>query len=169
MTKRMHALIGLLAVCVVAPAVAQQSPLFLGLKVGTLDADLSGFRNTEAAGVMLGYDLHADLDGALALETEFTTTITDGKIGGGGWDADTIAAYVAYRTAQSVYVKAKVGILRRDMNRSGGSGANNGTDSDFAYGAGVGWRINGKAALEIEYALLSGDLSFLSLAYVNHF
>ena len=143
MTKFKYALIGLLSLCAVAPAVAQESLLYLGLKAGTLGADFSGFKNTTGVGVMLGYDLHQDPNGTLALETEFITATGDGHIDGGGrWDADTIAAYAAYRTAGSVYIKAKIGILRQDINRTGGSGAINGSDSGFAYGAGVGWRVN---------------------------
>ena len=162
------ALAGLLLAGLTAPVLAAESPLYIGLKIGTLEADFAGFGKATNLGVMLGYDLHHDQNGTFAIETEFTTTISDGSVAGGGaWDADTIAATAAYRTAGSAYVKAKIGILRQDLNRSGGT--LNAADSGIAYGAGVGARVNRKVMLEVEYTRLSRDLSFLSLAYITHF
>lgn len=153
----------------VAPAAAQKSPLYAGLRVGDLSADFSGFEDTTAIGLMLGYDLHSDSNGALTLETEFTKTVSDGNIrGDGGWDARALGAYAAYRTAGNVYIKAKAGYLDPTIDHSSRRQLN-ADDAGFAYGAGGGWRVNGKAALEVEYTSMSDDLSFVSLAYVTHF
>lgn len=168
MPKSSYAIITLLTACLVTPVSAQESPLYTGLQVGRLTADFPGFGDATSLGIMLGYDLHRDENGALALETGFTTTIVDGDIsGGGGWDADAIAAYGAFRTAGNIYIKAKAGLLKQDIERSGGP--LNARDSGLTYGAGVGWRVNSKAGLEIEYTLMSDDLSCLSLTYVTHF
>lgn len=153
----------------IAPAAAQESPLYAGLRVGNLSADFPGFEDTTAICLVLGYDLHSDSSGALALESEFTKTVSDGDIrGDGGWDAHTLGAYAAYRTAGNVYVKAKAGYLDPTINHSSGR-LPNADDAGFSYGAGGGWRLNGKAALEVEYTSLSDDLAFVSLAYVTHF
>lgn len=155
--------------CLAAPAGADESALYGGLRFGTIAADLPNFGDTTGLGVTLGYDIHADANGTLALETDYSTTVADGDAGaGGGWDADSIAAYGAYRTAGDVYVKAKAGFLEQDINRSGG-GQPSFDDTGFAYGAGVGWRYNSKAALEVEYTSMSDELSFFSFAYVTHF
>lgn len=154
---------------VAAPVVAEESPLYAGLRVGSLSADLPGLEDTAAIALTFGYDVRTDPNGALAVEAEISRTITDGDIsGGGGWDARTAGAYAAYRTAGAVYVKAKAGYLDQSINQSGGSTLN-ADDAGFTYGAGGGWRINSKAGLELEYTSMSDDLRFLSLAYVTHF
>jgi outer membrane immunogenic protein len=160
----------LLTTCVtVAPVAAEESPLYAGLRVGSLSTDFPGFEDTAAIGLMFGYDLHTDPNGTLAVEAEITRTITDGDVSGGdGWDARGVGAYAAYRTAGDVYVKAKAGYLDQSINQGGGRTLN-ADDAGFAYGAGGGWRINSKAGLELEYTSMSDDLSFLSLAYVTHF
>ncbi|HEX9812608.1 MAG TPA: outer membrane beta-barrel protein [Burkholderiales bacterium] len=162
------ALVGIVLVALAAPATAEESPLYGGLRIGSVAADFAGFGKATNLGIVLGDDLSRDQDGALALETEFTTTLSDGSVAGGGkWDADTIAAYAAYRTAGSAFVKAKLGFLHQDIDRSGGPV--NADDSGIAYGAGVGVRLSGKATLEVEYTRMSSDLGFLSLAYLTHF
>lgn len=169
MTQRKYTLIVLLAAFVAAPAAAQESPFYIGVKVGSLSADFPGFQDANNLGVVFGSDLHKDSSGSLALEAEYTRTIGDGNISGdGGWDAHTFAAYGAYRTAGGVYVKAKAGFLDQHVDRSG-PGPGQGNDSGIAFGAGVGWRLNSKAALEVGYTIMSNDLSFLSLGYSTHF
>jgi outer membrane immunogenic protein len=168
-TKFRYLLAALAAACLVAPAAAEESSLYGGLAIGKLSADFSRFEDTSSIGATLGYDLYQDPNGSLALETEFTTTLADGDIRGvGGWDARTIAAYAAYRTAGNVYLKVRAGILNQNISASGG-GPLNPDDTGFSYGAGVGARLNSKAALEVEFTGLSDDLDFISLAYVTHF
>lgn len=162
------ALTGIVLLGLTVSAIAEESPLYGGFRIGTLEADFAGFSKATNVGILLGYDLNRDQNGTLALEAEATTTLSDGSITGGGkWNADTILASAAYRTAGSAFVKAKVGFLRQDIQRSGGP--LNADDSGIAYGAGVGARINSKAMLEVEYSHLSSDLSFLALSYITHF
>lgn len=162
------ALLGVALLGLAAPAVAEESPLYGGLRIGTLDADFAGSGKATNVGIVFGYDIDRDRRGTLAIEAEATATLADGSVpGGGNWDADTIAASAAYRTAGSAYVKAKVGFLRQDVHRSGGP--LNADDSGIAIGAGGGVRLNSKAMLEIEYTLMSDDLSYVSLGYMTHF
>jgi Outer membrane protein beta-barrel domain len=164
-----YVLLVVTAACLVTPAAAEESALYGGLALGKLSADFSRFEDTSNIGAILGYDLYRDPNGSLALEAEFTTTLTDGDIrGGGGWDARTVGAYGAYRTAGKVFLKVKAGILDQHIGASGG-GPLNANDTGFSYGAGVGARLNSKAALEVEYTGLSDHLGLISLAYVTHF
>jgi outer membrane immunogenic protein len=174
MTKRL-VFATALAGCLAAPAAMAQgtSPLHFGAKVGVLDPDIGGFDDALNLGVQVGYDLFSDSRGTLSVEGEFTTTLSDGDVAGGGeWDADTLAAYGAFRTAGDVYLKAKAGFLDQDIKRAGGSGGaviTNGDDSGFAFGVGGGWRTNRNAAFELEYTVMSDELTFLSLGYVTRF
>lgn len=153
-------------------AFAQESPFYVGAKVGSMDADFSGFDRAINVGIFVGYDLMRDNRGALSVEGDFTTTISDGDISGGGeWDADTLAAYAAYRTAGDVYLKVKAGYLNQDIKGTGAGAANisHADDSGFSYGAGAGWRLNHKSGFEIEYTVASDQLTFISLNYLTRF
>lgn len=179
MMKRSYLVVSaLLAGLLAAPMAMAQgtrggtSPLYFGAEVGMLDADIGGFDDAINAGLIVGYDLFSDSRGALSVEGEFTTTLSDGDITGGGeWDAETLAAYAAFRTAGELYVKAKAGFLDQDIKRAGGAGATitNGDDSGFAFGVGGGWQLKRDAAFELEYTVMSDELTFLSLGYVTRF
>lgn len=153
-------------------AMAQDAPFYLGVKIGSMDADFSGFDRGINLGVNVGYELLRDARGSLAIEGEYTTTASDGDISGGGeWDADTLAVYAAYRTSGDFYVKGKAGYLNQDIKGTGTGAARitSGDDSGFSYGLGVGWRTDRKSAFEIEYTAASDELTFISLGYITRF
>lgn len=153
-------------------AMAQDAPFYLGVKIGSMDADFSGFDRAVNLGVNAGYELLRDTRGALAIEGEYTTTASDGDISGGGeWDADTLAIYAAYRTAGDLYVKGKAGYLNQDIKGTGAGAARitSGDDSGFSYGIGAGWRMDRKSSFEIEYTATSDELTFISLGYITRF
>jgi hypothetical protein len=174
MKKHGLLLAGALAGCLTytTAATAQDAPFYLGVKVGSMDADFSGFDRAVNIGVNVGYELMRDSRGALAVEGEYTTTASDGEISGGGeWDVDTLAAYAVYRTTGDLYVKGKAGYLNQDIKGTG-AGATRITSSDdsgFAYGIGAGWRLDRKSSLEVEYTAASDELNFISLGYVTRF
>lgn len=155
-------------------AAAQENPLYFGLKAGQMDLDASGFDNSSNFGLMLGYDLYRDANGALAVEAEYTHDISKGDVNvsgvGGNWKIETLAGYGAYRTAGPVYLKAKAGYLREDISVSGISGNTvSGKDSGFSFGAGVGYHFNSKTGIELEYTVIEEDVNFLSIGYFTHF
>lgn len=174
MKKLFCILLGLLAGGVfISNAAAQQpSPFYLGAKAIIVDPDFSGFDEAFNIGVVGGYDLYTTPRLILSVEGEFTTTLSDGDISGGGeWDVDTLAVYGVLRTPGEFYVKAKAGFLDQDI-KAAGTGVilpGSADDSGFAYGVGGGWRMNRSAALEIEYTAASDDLSFFSVDYVFRF
>ena len=149
-------LVGLLGLVAAAPASA--GGLFFGAKTGSMIVDSSSVKTDPTnVGVLVGYELGVVL-GDLSLEGELTTTTSDGEIKGGGkFDLDTIAAYLAFRTAGPFYLKAKGGFLQVD-------GSGGGSDTGASYGIGVGFGI-GVAQLELEYTqtAVDPDLAFVSL------
>src|SRR5581483_811433 len=151
------AFVGCLLVC--AGATAQENPMYFGVKAGQVDSSRGG------------YDLHRDANGAFAIEGEYTHDISQGDVSvsgvNGRWKIETLAAYGAYRTGGDVYLKAKAGWLSEDINVSGTGGGKK--DSDFSYGAGVGFHFNRKTGLELEYTVLENDFNFLSIGYFTHF
>lgn len=152
------------------PAHAQQpgNPIYFGAKLGFMDPD-DGDEATNA-GVLVGYTLMEDRNGAFAVEGEYTRTFDDGEIGNADWDIETLTAYLAYRTAGNIFLKAKAGYGWWDVNVDGGAPRGfEDDDWDFAFGAGVGYRLSSKAGLEVEYTVIQDDIDFLSLGFFTRF
>ena len=156
---------------------ASEGPLYFMVKGGIMDPDIRGFDNATNVGAGIGYDLYADRMGRWSVEAEFTTTVSDGDLNGGGdWDAETFAVFGTYRGPTldpgSLYFKGKVGFLNQDIKRAGGDPTltiPNADDGGAAFGVGAGWRMDRAAALELEYTLMSGELNFFSLGYLRYF
>ena len=148
-------LVGFLSLVAAAPASA--GGLYFGAKTGSMIIDNSNVK-TDATnvGVLVGYELGVVL-GDLAVEGELTTSTSDGEYkGGGNFSVDTAAAYLAFRTAGPIYLKAKGGFMQVDAGS---------TESGASYGVGVGFGI-GIAQLELEYtqtAIDPSDVAFVSV------
>ena len=149
--------VGLLSLMMAAPAAA--GGLFFGAKTGPMVIDASGYKTDPTnMGVVVGYDLGVVV-GDLAVEGEFTTTTSDGKTNGGAKvSVDTMAAYLAFRTAGPFYFKAKGGFLQEDVK----VGSFSDSDSGMSYGVGLGFGI-GIAQLELEITQVETDITFLSV------
>jgi hypothetical protein len=140
-------LIGLLGLVAAAPVSA--GGLFFGAKTGPMIIDSSAVKTDPTnVGVLIGYELGVVV-GDLSVEGELTTSTSDGKLKPNGtkFDVDTIAAYLAFRTAGPLYLKAKGGFMQVDAGNS---------DTGASYGIGVGFGI-GIAQLELEYTQTSLD------------
>lgn len=149
-------LVGLLGLLAAAPVSA--GGLFFGAKTGPMIIDSPAVK-TDATnvGVLVGYELGVGV-GDLSIEGELTTSTSDGelKTTGRKFDVDTMAAYLAFRTAGPIYLKAKGGFMHVDVDNS---------DTGVAYGIGVGFGI-GIAQLELEYTQGSfdpDDVAFVSV------
>jgi hypothetical protein len=176
MKKRMYVMAGLLAASATATtAMAQppQNPLYVAGKIGVMDARFSGFGNATNLGIAVGYDFFTEFNGIWSAEGEFTTTIADGKVpGGGDWDVDTLAAYATYRTLGEFYLKAKAGVQRQDIKRAGGDltiEIPDAKDTTFAFGIGGGFQLDRTSGFEVEVTRLSSQLRFMSVSYVMRF
>jgi hypothetical protein len=130
--------------------------MYFGAKTGPMMIDVSGVSDPTNAGILVGYELGVVV-GDLAVEGEFTTTIDEGKSGGNEVDIDTMALYLAFRTAGPVYLKLKGGVLRQELD----AGAGSESDSGMSYGIGVGFGL-GIGQLELEYTEVDDDVTFVS-------
>lgn len=168
---RVVALIAGVGIC--TAAASQENPLYLGIKIGQMDIDQSGFDTSINFGLLVGYDILRDANGAFSIEAEYTRDISEGDVDIGGvngdWHIETLAAYGAYRTAGPVYLKARAGYLREDVSVSGINSGVAGKDSGLSYGAGVGYYLNRKSGIEFEYTAIEHDINFFSLGYFTHF
>jgi hypothetical protein len=168
------ALLAGLAVGAGAQAAEKDQHIYLGGKVGAMDADVNGFDPAITIGIYGGYNLlgknasiAANLGGGwLAVEGEFNVTAIDGDAGAyGDWSVSTIGAYGAYfyPLTEGVTLKGKGGIVRQDFDvDSSGSGADD-TNTGLAIGFGAGFRM-GPGSLDVELTLME-DMNFLSVGY----
>ena len=155
-------------------AMAADQHIYLGGKVGFMDADVNGFDPALAIGVYGGYNLlgkdsaiAANLGGGrLAVEGELNVTALDGDAGPyGDWSVMTLGVYGAYLypLTPSVTLKGKAGIVRQDIDvDSGGSGAKD-KDTSPAVGLGAGFKM-GPGMLDVELTLMN-DMNYWSVGY----
>lgn len=147
-------------------AFAADSPLYVGIKGGTMMVSPSEFEDANSFGLVLGYKLFDNPSGSLAVEGEFTNSSSE-KITilnvTGKWDIDTKAVYLAYRTSGDLYFKGKIGYLDEDVNVNIAGASISGSDSGASYGIGGGWKLGKSSALELEYTIIETDVDFISL------
>ena len=96
--------------------------------------------------------------GDIGVQAEFTTTIGEGDFYGYDVSIDTQAIFGAFRTAGPVYLIAKAGFLREEVE----IGPVSEDDTGLAAGIGVGFSV-GVAQLELEYTQVEEDVGYLSL------
>lgn len=146
-----------LTLLLAAPAMAGE--LIFGAKTGPMMIDTSGVDDPTNTGLMIGYQQSIGL-GDLAIEGEFTTSTSDGKVTATDdkVSVDTMAVYAALRTAGPFYFKVKGGYLQEDVE----VGSYSESDSGMSYGVGLGFGI-GILQLELEYTQVEEDISFVSL------
>lgn len=170
------ALLGGLAV---AGAAQAEGKIYVGGKLGVMDADIPGFDNAYVGGVYGGYTLlgkgahfAADLKGGtLAVEGEALVTLSKGKAAAAGkWDITSIGAYAAYRhpITDYFYLKGKLGLVHYDIDTtvvpSTTVAAQTGIDTKLAAGIGAGWKV-GPGRLEAEITTYESDVLFLSAGF----
>lgn len=131
--------------------------VYFGAKTGPMIIDNSAIKTDPTnIGFLVGYELGL-LVGDLAVEGEFTKSSAKGKVKGGSeFDVDTMAAYLAFRTAGPVYLKAKGGFMQVDADS---------TESGASYGIGLGFGL-GLLQIEAEYTQTAIDpdkVSFVSV------
>ena len=165
--------LALLGSLTAAGAAHAQGKIYIGAKVGLVEADLAGFDNAFNAGVYGGYNLlgknshfAADLSGGtLAVEGEVTLSVAKGDAPVGEWDLTSVGAYAAYRhpLTDYFYLKGKLGLVRYDIDTTVAS-ANSGTETALAAGIGAGWKV-GPGSLEVEITAYESDVRMLSAGF----
>ena len=103
----------------------------------------------------------------LAIEYEFTTTSTDFRAGTmrGDLDMDTHALYGAFRYGETVYFKAKLGVLREEVDikvRPAGPSVSD-NDTGLSGGIRVGARLGDHFMIEAEFTVIEEDVNYFSI------
>lgn len=152
------------------PALAAGGPFYLGLKVGSMMVDVSGFDDASAVGFVAGYKFFDNAGGSVAIEGEYNdSSSADIKGFPAKWDIRTVAVYLAYRSAGDLYFKGKAGYLDEKVTASGFGTTISGSDSGLSVGVGGGWKMGKQAALELEFTIIEEDVNYLSLGVIFSF
>ena len=157
--RKMAAAGALMAGMAMAPAAL--ADMYFGVNAGPMMIDGASFDDPVNAGVLIGKEWGV-VAGDIGVQAEFTTTINEGSFVyfPDVYDVsiDTQAIYGAFRTAGPVYLIAKAGLLREEVDIGGFSES----DSGLAGGLGIGFSL-GVAQLELEYTVVEEDVAYASL------
>jgi len=105
---------------VVASPLAAANQFYVGIKGGIMKPDAGGYDDAVNGAVLLGFEF-LDLDvGSIAIEGEYTETISEGDATfrgiRGEWDIETYAIYGVFRTRGTLFFKGKIGYLHEDVS-----------------------------------------------------
>ena len=157
--KKMAAAGALMAGMAIAPAA--MADMYFGVNAGPMMLDGASYDDPVNAGVLIGKEWGV-VAGDIGVQAEFTTTVNDGSLvvfpNVYPVSVNTQAIYGAFRTAGPVYLIAKAGVLREEVE----VGSASVTDNGLSGGVGVGFSV-GVAQLELEYTVVEQDINYLSL------
>lgn len=126
----------------------------ISVKAGMLSVEDDDSAATQA-GIVWGMDFA----GMIGAELELNTTIADGEFGPSDYSATQAGGYAVLMSPGPVYFKGKAGYVYNDFDIGGYSDS----DSDVAYGIGVGF-----FGFEVEYTrskFMDADVDFLSVSF----
>lgn len=130
-------------------AATASAEIVIGVKGGAVDYDVEGSDPGVNGSIQLAFDILDIGIADIALEGEYSTSLTDGEIDLGLATVDTslesTALYASLRTAGPIYVIARVGYAKTEVEAGGFSE----DDSGVATGVGVGFSMG--LRMEIEY------------------
>ncbi|HET9679502.1 MAG TPA: outer membrane beta-barrel protein [Gammaproteobacteria bacterium] len=130
-----------------------------GVKAGMLSVD-----GDEGAATQAGIVYNIELLGMLGVEFEANTTLANGDAGfGAEYSATQLGAYGVLMTPGPIYFKAKAGFVRTDIEFDPDPLGASGSDTNMAYGIGIGF-----TALEIEYTRtewMDQDVDMISASF----
>jgi|GEM_PF-3420473 len=115
--------------------------LYVGAKVGYLNPSLLDTDGTAAASLVLGYELADVVLADVALEGEYTRSLTDGEYGdnSGDYSFSSIGLFGAVRSGGFLYLRARGGVVQQKFS-SGGTDLDETTP---AVGLGLGFSLFG--------------------------
>jgi len=146
---------------------------YLGTSVGVVNADVAGFDDATNAGVLAGYDVFSKEIFAASIETELTTTVSDGdvKISGskGDWDVDTRAVYVVSRLGDRFFGKVRYGFLWEDFSVDIAGNSQSDSDSSISWGAAVGWMFAEHLGVQADVTRIDSDIHYWNLGLIYRF
>ena len=146
---------------------------YLGVSLGAMDADRSGFDEATNAGLLAGYDLYTREIFSVALEGELTTTLSDGDLKAAGskgsWDIDTRALYAAFRLGQRFYMKVRFGFAWTDLSTDFQGASFKDSDSGVSWGGAAGWMISEHWGAQLDGSLVDTDTTYWNAGILYRF
>ncbi len=142
--------------------------MVIGVKGGKVDYDISGSDPGLNGSVQLAFDIFDIGIADIAVEGEISQSLVDGEIPG---DEDlsfqSAGLYLALRTAGPVYVIARVGQAKTEVESS--SSGDSVEDTNTSTGIGVGFSVG--ARMELEYTkykiedVIDLDVEYLTVGF----
>jgi hypothetical protein len=139
----------------------------IGVKGGTVDFDITGSDPALNGSIQLAFDILDIGIADIALEAEYSTSLTDGEIDMGllgAQDAsfESTALYTSLRTAGPIYVIARIGYAKAEIETDFGSI----DDEGISKGVGVGFSMGLRMELEYtSYEIEDLDIKYLTLGF----
>ncbi len=167
----------------------------IGLKIGQIDNNAEGITDSDAVGLLLGYEFArpVGIGGTSTIELEYLAGSDTDILGGlASYDAEKLNLFLTYRSPGTVYYKFKIGASYSNIevdgflldnglpfqpgNDLGQIGAvpfltDDNEDVSVAGGVGLGVRIHENWNAEIEYVTSAGnnELDLITLTGVYRF
>lgn len=130
-------------------AAAASAEVVIGAKIGAVDYDVAGSDPGVNGSIQLAFDIFDIGVADIALEGEYSTSLADAETDTGLGTVDTslesTALYASLRTAGPIYVIARIGYAKTEIDIEGLSA----DDEGVAKGVGVGFSMG--LRMEIEY------------------
>jgi len=146
---------------------------YLGASLGAMNADSDGFDDAANAGFLAGYDVFSKEFLAASIETEFTTTVSDGDVKNSGingdWDIDTRAVYVVSRLGNRFYGKVRYGFLWEDISVDIAGNSQSDSDSSISWGAAMGWMFADHLGVQADATRIESAIHYWNLGLVYRF
>jgi hypothetical protein len=141
--------------------------MVIGVKGGTVDYDISGSDPGLNGSVQLAFDIFDIGIADIAVEGELSTSLADGELPSGLADPEvsfqSTGLYASLRTVGPVYVIARVGAVKAEIEFSNGGTAD---DSGTATGLGVGFSAGLRMELELtNYEIEDLEINYLTLGF----
>lgn len=147
---------------------AASAEIVIGAKAGTVDFDTEGSDPALNGSIQLAFDIFDIGIADIALEGEYSTSLTEGEIDLGILGAQDVsfestALYLALRTAGPVYVIARAGYASTEIEFENGGTAD---DDGVATGLGVGFSMGLRMEIEYtNYEIEDLDINYLTLGF----
>lgn len=132
----------------------------IGVKAGQVDANSEFVEDADAVGLVLGYEFARPIGnngGSSTVELEYIKADETPISGFGDYEVDMLNLFFTYRTAGTLYFKAKAGASFSTITLTTPAFDTDVDDVSLAGGIGLGYRIGDYGVIELEYSDDTGD------------
>lgn len=148
-------------------ATTASAEMVIGVKGGTVDFDVAGSDPALNGSIQLAFDILDIGIADIAIEGEYSTTLTEGEIdaplvGAVDTSFESTALYASLRTLGPVYVIARIGYAKSEIEIEDFSA----DDEGVAKGVGVGFSMG--LRMEIEYTRYEPEFDLLGEVQIDY-